>query len=99
MNHAQTQMATFRAGANDSPAKDHVSANANVLERWLEESNAAEHRHTGRVSAAAYRRLHIEKHRTWFALTSAGVTLMLAHPSVSDHLSACSLMLNSWLSW
>jgi hypothetical protein len=98
MNHAQTQLASALAAANENHTIEN-RANENVLERWLEESKAAEYRNTGKVSAAAYRRLHIEKHRTWFALMSAAVTLTLTNPSVSDYLSTCSMMLNSWLGW
>jgi len=88
MNEAQTMTTWHQAIADE-----------NLLERWLEESNSQPRPDAGRIASAAYRRLRIEKHRTWFALTSAGLTLMLTMPSVSSYLSTCSGVLSSWLGW
>jgi hypothetical protein len=74
-----------------------VAERENVLDQWLDESNSKSKPDT--VSSAAYRRLHIEKHRAWFALTSAGVTLLLMLPGASRFLSSCSGILSTWLGW
>lgn len=90
MNEAQPMTTWHHAIGNEI-------AYENVLERWLEESDSQPRADAGKISSAAYRRLRIEKHRTWFALTSAGLTLMLTMPSVSSYLSACGSVLTSWL--
>ncbi len=69
----------------------------NVLEKWMDESNAKEPTVKEKTSAQVYRRVAIERHRTWVAVASTGATLMLTVPAISQQVSTYSSLLMSWI--
>ncbi len=74
-----------------------TNASRNVLNELLAESNATAPVKTDPVSARAYRRIAIEKHRTWVAVVSTGATFLLAVPTIAESVSVYGSLLTHWI--